>query len=53
MFVVKYKNDRGDIKIFAKVDHIEDAYDAVDQLVEREITIEDVLSNQVIYEETW
>lgn len=53
MFVVKYQNDHGEIKVFDKYEDIEDAYDAVDNLVEKYIVIEDEKNHDVIYKETW
>lgn len=53
MFEVKYKNDRGELKIFDRYENIEDAYDAVDNLVERSIMIVDTTTDKVIYKETW
>ena len=51
MFVVKYQNDHGEIKVFDKYEDIEDAYDAVDNLVEKYIVIEDEKNHDVIYKE--
>jgi hypothetical protein len=51
MFKVNFLNDRGDEKTYATCDFIEEAFEAVDMLVEREIKIVDVLSGNVIYEE--
>lgn len=51
MFKVNYLNDRGVEKTYTVCDFVEDAFEVVDQLVEREIKIIDVLSDNVIYKE--